>query len=84
MRPRARDEAIPPSAYPHMRALAFSHFANTAGARFTECAFGENHNAPLNVGDVYVDFDDIAISSVGYIGPLGPAPFPAPRNLRIQ
>jgi len=61
-----------------------AHFSNVAGARFTDCAFGENSNNPQNASDVFVDFDDIAVSSAGYIGPLGPAPFPAPRNLRVQ
>lgn len=47
------------------------HFANTTGAQFTNCAVGGNHNNPQNGGvDVYVDFDDLAISTTGYIGPI--------------
>jgi len=47
------------------------HFAKVAGASFNNCAVGENHNNPQNGGmDAYVDFDDIAVSASGYIGPL--------------
>jgi hypothetical protein len=60
------------------------HFANTTGARFTNCAVGENHNAPQNGADAYVDFDDIAISTTGYIGPIGATGTPVPQNLRVQ
>jgi hypothetical protein len=61
------------------------HFSNATGTRFNNCKVGENHNNPQNGGvDVYVDFDDIAVSNVGYIGPLGPTVLPAPRNLRVQ
>jgi hypothetical protein len=65
------------------------HFADTTGARFIDCAVGENHNNPQNGRDVYVDFDDIAVSGSGYIGPTygggaGPVPPPAaPTNVRI-
>ena len=44
-------------------------FSNTTGAQFTNCAVGENHRSPQNGADEYVDFDDIAISTAGYIGP---------------
>ena len=61
------------------------HFSNSTGTRFNNCKVGENHNNPQNGGvDVYVDFDDIAVSNVGYVGPLGPAAITAPRNLRVQ
>ena len=46
------------------------HFANTAGATFTNCAVGENHNNPGNHADAYVDFDDLAVSRAGYVGPI--------------
>ena len=46
------------------------HFANTSGATFTNCAVGENPDQPGNRADVYVDFDDLAISRTGYIGPI--------------
>jgi hypothetical protein len=46
-------------------------FAKTTGAQFTNCAVGENHNNPQNGGvDAFVDFDDIAVSTTGYIGPI--------------
>jgi hypothetical protein len=61
-----------------------AHFSNTTGALFTDCAVGENHNNPQNGADTYVDFDDIAVSSTGYIGPVGPSGLVAPRNLRVQ
>ena len=62
------------------------HFANTTGATFSNCAVGENHNNPQNGADAYVDFDDLAISTTGYIGPTygipsgtpPPPPPPAP------
>jgi len=63
------------------------HFSNATGAKFNNCKVGENHNNPQNGGvDVYVDFDDLAISTTGYIGPIGsPGPGPAaPKNLRVQ
>ncbi len=46
------------------------HFTNTTGAQFSNCAVGENHNDPRNGADAYVDFDDIAVSTTGYIGPI--------------
>ena len=46
------------------------HFANTAGATFSNCAVGENHNNPGNHADAYVDFDDLAVSRAGYVGPI--------------
>jgi hypothetical protein len=49
------------------------HFSYEIGATFTDCKVGENHFEPFNNGaDVYVDFDDIAVSGAGYIGPLNP------------
>jgi hypothetical protein len=46
------------------------HFANTTGATFSNCLVGSNQNAPQNGADAYVDFDDIAVSTTGYIGPI--------------
>jgi hypothetical protein len=56
------------------------------GTDFTEVLFGSNQNNPNNGGCYYVDYDDIAISTTGYIGPLsgsepGKKPSP-PKNLR--
>jgi hypothetical protein len=48
---------------------------------------GSNQNSPNNGGCSSVDFDDIAISSTGYIGPIAgrgaetKTPM-APKNLR--
>jgi hypothetical protein len=59
------------------------HFSNSTGARFNGCKFGENHYDPQNSSaDVYVDFDDIAVSGVGYIGPLNT--MATPPNVRVQ
>ena len=46
------------------------HFADSTGATFTNCAVGENHNRPANGADAYVDFDDVAVSRTGYVGPV--------------
>ena len=46
------------------------HFSNSTGAQFSNCAVGENHRDPRNGADAYVDFDDIAVSATGYIGPI--------------
>ena len=60
------------------------------GALFSNCAVGSNHNDPQNGGvDFHVDFDDIAISTTGYIGPTYGTPsagprIAAPKNLRVQ
>ena len=43
--------------------------SNAAGITWSGCALGENADAPANGGVVYVDFDDIAVSATGYIGP---------------
>jgi len=51
---------------------------NAAGITWHACAIGENFHNPANGGVVFVDFDDIAISTTGYIGPIGP------KNLRVQ
>jgi len=32
---------------------------------------GSNQNCPENGRDMYVDYDDIAVSAAGYIGPFG-------------
>jgi hypothetical protein len=45
-------------------------FARTSGATFTNCAVGENHYNPGNRADAYVDFDDLAVSRNGYVGPI--------------
>ena len=53
------------------------------GTDFNHVIIGENQNSPNNGGCSYVDFDDIAISTTGYIGPIAGAKKPAPpRNLR--
>ena len=44
-------------------------FGRHAGWTFMN--IGHNQKAPSNGGFSYVDFDDVAISSTGYIGPLG-------------
>lgn len=36
----------------------------------TQVRVGENHTTPANGADVYQDFDDIAISNSGWIGPV--------------
>jgi len=46
----------------------------TPGWTFIDIA--ANHNSPANGGCVPVDFDDIAISTTGYIGPLSDTLFP--------
>jgi hypothetical protein len=43
---------------------------------------GSNQSSPANGGCRYLDFDDIAISNTGYIGPLGNRPKP-PTGLKI-
>ncbi|HSL21161.1 MAG TPA: hypothetical protein VK886_06465 [Vicinamibacterales bacterium] len=52
-----------------------------------EFALGENANQPANGRDMFVDYDDVAVSTTGRIGCLGapgPPPAPAaPTNLRI-
>ena len=61
------------------------HFSNSTGSQFNNCKVGENHNNPQNGGvDVNVDFDDIAVSTTGYIGPIGAGAIWAPPNLRVQ
>jgi hypothetical protein len=60
------------------------HFSNSTGTRFNNCKIASNQTTPQNGGvDVYVDYDDIAVSHAGYIGPLNPS-IPAPPNLRVQ
>ncbi len=54
-----------------VQVLSFSNvkFSNANGSRFTFFKMGENHDSPNNAGvDAYVDFDDVAISTIGYIG----------------
>ena len=58
------------------------HFGNATGGQFANCAVGENHNSPQNGADAYVDFDDIAISATGRIGPIGG--IPAPQRVIIR
>jgi hypothetical protein len=62
--------------------------ANTGtSGNWRELVFGSNQNAPANGGDMYTDYDDIAMSASGRIGCLGAAPGPAapsaPSNLHI-
>ena len=46
-------------------------FATSDGATWSGTLIGENSNDPQNGGTVaFVDFDDIAVSDSGYIGPL--------------
>ncbi len=40
------------------------------GTDFTHVIIGSNQSSPGNSGCSYVDFDDVAISNTGYIGPL--------------
>jgi len=57
---------------------------NFGMTNFKWFALGENQNEVL--GFHYTDYDDIAVSTTGYIGPLGstaPTPPLPPRNLRI-
>jgi hypothetical protein len=62
------------------------HFSNSTGATWSS-VFTSNHNDPQNGGvDAYVDYDDIAISTTGYIGPIStakPAP-PTPESSRRE
>lgn len=58
---------------------------NLSGNAFDRVMFNINQSSPSNGGCVYIDYDDVAISGTGYIGPIGyahVAPSP-PTNLRI-
>jgi hypothetical protein len=61
---------------------------NWNGGPWTDFHLGSNQETPINGHDFYTDYDDIAISTSGYIGPLtggatsGGVPS-APTNLRI-
>ena len=44
-------------------------FESADGQQFSSTRFGENAHDPGNGGVVFVDFDDIAVSATGYIGP---------------
>lgn len=63
--------------------------ANLGSTPWQSFKLGENQSSVTGCNpDCYTDYDDIAISTVGYIGPIGspnPGPGPAaPRNLRVQ
>lgn len=65
------------------RAYSYSDL-DYGGMPWSFVVIGENQRYPLNGQDVYVDFDDVAISNTGYIGPLYPTGPAAPKNLRVQ
>lgn len=51
------------------------HDIHWDGNNFTHLSINANQNSPNNgAGDVYIDYDDIAVSTNGYIGPLGGSP----------
>jgi hypothetical protein len=54
----------------------------TSRQGWTWILIGSNQNAPSNGRCMYVDFDDIAISNTGYVGPIGNIPSP-PTGLKI-
>jgi hypothetical protein len=59
---------------------------NWGGATFSWFVLGDNQYNPANGGDRYTDYDDLAVSATGYIGPIGggtPTAPLAPANLRI-
>jgi hypothetical protein len=62
---------------------------NFHGGPWTDFHWGSNQDTQANGRDMYTDYDDLAISATGYIGPLnGSAPTAptgpsAPANLRI-
>ncbi len=49
---------------------------NFCGGTFTSIALNVNQDSPNNGGCTYVDYDDIAISNTGYIGPITSTPCP--------
>ncbi len=46
---------------------------NYSGQNFSWFVFNANNSSPANGGCAYVDYDDFAISTTGYIGPISPA-----------
>lgn len=59
--------------------------ANLGSTPWRDFALGENQNQVTGCSpNCYTDYDDIAISTVGRIGPIGTILPPAPRNLRVQ
>jgi hypothetical protein len=54
------------SSYTHM-----NYGMAGSGYSWTGTIVGGNHEVAANGGCYYVDFDDIAVSNTGYIGPLG-------------
>ena len=59
-------------------------FSTTTGATWAKVNISSNENSPDSGSaslDQYIDYDDIAISTTGYIGPVGVV---APRNLSVQ
>ena len=58
-------------------------YGTTSG--WAEVLIGSNQRAYNNGRCMAVDFDDIAISNTGYIGPIGgPSPPSTPQNPRIK
>lgn len=47
-----------------------AHDVDWGGQSFRYFVAGENQNSPANGGDRYTDYDDFAVSTAGYIGPL--------------
>jgi hypothetical protein len=65
-----------------------ANWSNGGGATWSEFVLGDNQYNPSNGASMYTDYDDIAVSTTGYIGPLGGGtptpPVPAaPSDLRI-
>jgi hypothetical protein len=60
--------------------------ADLGNTPWRDFALGENQSAVTGcVGtSCYTDYDDIAISTTGRVGPIGTVFPPAPRNLRVQ
>jgi hypothetical protein len=59
---------------------------SNGGATWSEFVLGDNQYNPSNGSSRFTDYDDIAVSTTGYIGPLGGLTIPipaAPINLRV-
>jgi hypothetical protein len=59
---------------------------NLGSSPWSRFALGENQETVTGAGgsDYFTDYDDIAISTTGRIGPIGTILPAAPRNLRVQ